>query len=430
MKKIKAGLIGCGTVGHGVLKMLKRNRSYLTRKIGCPVEIKFVCDSSASVRKQAKALGYSVTGNVQRVLNDSDIQIVIELIGGSTVAYQVILGALKNSKHVVTANKAVLAEHWNEIFSLAHEKKCLVYMEASVGAGIPIIQALNEGFAGNRINEIVGILNGTTNFILTKMYQTGMNFQKALKLAQECGFAESNPVMDIDGFDSQQKLAILASIVFGTAVRPELIHCEGINGIDISDLIYGNEFGYVMKLLAIMRQSKDGVELRVHPSFISRFHPLATVEDEYNGIYVIGDAVGETMFYGKGAGQMPAASAVVSDLVYVAQKIHYGIGGRLPYVMLDSHKKIKLKNIADLVTQYYLRFMTVDQTGVLAQISNVLGRHNVSIASVVQKESYNPKRVPIVMVTHDAREKDIMAACKEIDALKIVQAPTRLIRIT
>jgi len=430
MKKIKAGLIGCGTVGQGVLKMLKRNRSYLTSKIGCPVEIKLVCDNSAKVRKQAKALGYSVTDNVQRVLNDTDIQIVIELIGGSTVAHQVILGALKNSKHVVTANKAVLAKHWNEIFSLAQKKNCLVYMEASVGAGIPIIQALNEGFAGNRISEIVGILNGTTNFVLTKMYQTGMNFPKALKLAQECGFAESNPVMDIDGFDSQQKLAILASIVFGTAVKPELIHCEGINRIDISDLIYGNEFGYVMKLLAIMRQSKDGVELRVHPSFISRFHPLATVEDEYNGIYVVGDAVGDTMFYGRGAGQMPAASAVVSDLVYVAQKIHHGIGGRLPYVMLDSHKKIKLKDIKDIITQYYLRFMTVDQSGVLAQISNILGRHNVSIASVVQKESYNPKRVPIVMVTHDAREKDIMAACKEIDALKIVQAPTRLIRIT
>jgi len=432
-RRVNLGIIGFGTVATGVLELLERNSSIIRQKIGTEISVRAICDKEPERLRLARQMGMGnaiLTKDFNRVLSNPDIDIVIELIGGYEPARTIVITSIKRGKHVVTANKALLAKYWAEIFSQAQEQKVLVYFEASVGAGIPVVQALNEGLSANRIKAILGILNGTTNYILTKMSKEGVDLRTALAQAKEGGFAEADPSLDLEGVDTLHKIAILGSIAFGGQVNLEDIYCEGITDIAGEDIRYGkNEFGYVLKLLAILKVTGRGIDVRVHPTFVPQEHLLTLVDDEYNAVYITGDAVGETMFYGKGAGQMPAASAVVSDIIYLSRNVYSNIAGRVPYVLCDPRKKLKILNIEDVETRYYMRFMVVDRPGVLSKISGILGKNRVSIASVFQKESASPREVPIIMVTHKAREGDVRKALREIDELDVVRRKSRFIRI-
>ncbi len=430
-KTINLGLIGLGTVGMGVVKILRDNLSLIEKKVGTKIKVKKICDkrnikSSRKMKIDSKLL----TTDVRDILNDPEIDIVVELIGGEEPARRIILEAMKRGKHIVTANKSLLAKYWDDIFSCAEENKVSVYFEASVAGGVPLVQSLNEGLAANRILSIFGILNGTTNYILTKMTKEGVGFKEALKEAQKKGFAEANPELDIEGIDVAQKIAILSSIAFGSWINPKEIFCEGITSITQEDIKYAREeFGYILKLLAIVKNTDREVEVRVHPTLVPVEHLLASVDDEFNAIYIVGDAVGETMFYGKGAGQMAAASAVVSDIIYLSRNVYNGIAGKFPYVTYQREKKIRLKQIDKTEAKYYIRFSTIDRPGVLAKISGVLGINNVSIASCYQKERAISKEVPIIMITHKAKEGDLRKALQEINKLSVVRAKSKFIRI-
>lgn len=429
-RPVQMGLIGFGKVGTGVLKILRSNEKLIEQKVGTTLKIKRICDKDIHTPRGIKVHPDILTTRPEDIINDPDISIVIELMGGVESARPLVLSAIKNGKHIVTANKALLSQHWDEIFSAASDKNVLVYFEASVGGGIPIIQALNEGLAANKITQILGILNGTTNYILTRMTNEKLNFKEALECARSSGFSEANPKVDVEGEDAVHKLAILASLAFSTQVPLKEIYCEGINRISVEDIqMAKEEFGYIMKLLAIMKVAKEKIELRVHPTLIPESHLLTSVNNENNAIYITGDAVGETMFYGAGAGQMPAASAVVSDIIYLARNISYGIAGSFPHVIYERGKKLNFRPMEEIQTRYYIRFTTVDKPGVLAQISGILGKNNVSIASVYQKEHAVMREVPILMITHQAKEGDLIGALKEIDRLPIARKKSVFIRI-
>jgi homoserine dehydrogenase len=432
-RRVNLGLIGLGTVGTGVMELLQRNDPIIKQKVGTEISVAAICDKDPDrlrLARQMKIGNSILTKDFRQILNNPKIDIVIELIGGYEPARRIVLAAIKRGKHVVTANKALLARNWAEIFSEAQKHRVLIYFEASVGAGIPVIQALNEGLSANKIKAILGILNGTTNYILTKMSKEELDFKSALAQAKKAGFAEADPSMDLEGIDTLHKLAILGSIAFGTQVNLEDVYCEGITHIDQEDMRYGRtEFGYVLKLLAILKATNKGIDVRVHPTFIPEEHLLTSVDEEYNAVYITGDAVGETMFYGKGAGQMPAASAVVSDIIYLSRNVYNNIAGRVPYVLCDPKKMLNLLDINEIETKYYIRFTVVDRPGVLSKISGVLGKNGVSIASVFQKESASSREVPIIMVTHRAKEGDIRKALREIDRLEVVKRKSRFIRI-
>jgi len=432
-RKVNLGLIGFGTVGTGVIELLQRNGPIIKQKVGTEVSVRAICDKDPERLRLARRMKIGngiLTKDFNQILNNPEIDIIVELIGGYEPARRIVLASIKRGKHVVTANKALLAKHWAEIFSKAQKHKVLVYFEASVGAGIPVIQALNEGLSANRIKAILGILNGTTNYILTKMSKEGIDFKSGLAQARKAGFAEADPSIDLEGIDTLHKLAILGSVAFGTQVDLEDVYCEGITDIAQEDVKYGkSEFGYVLKLLAILKVTGRGIDVRVHPTFIPEEHLLTSVDEEYNAVYITGDAVGETMFYGKGAGQMPAASAVVSDIIYLSRNVYNNIAGRVPYVLCDPKKKLNLLSIDEIETKYYIRFTAVDRPGVLSKISGILGKNGVSIASVFQKESASSRGVPIIMVTHRAREGDIKKALREIDGLEVVRRKSRFIRI-
>ncbi len=432
-RRVNLGLIGLGTVGTGVIELLQRNGPIIKQKVGTDVSVRAICDKDPERLRLARRMrtGASIlTKDFNQILNNPEIDIVVELIGGYEPARSIVLASIERGKHVVTANKALLARSWAEIFSEAQKHRVLVYFEASVGAGIPVIQALNEGLSANKIKAILGILNGTTNYILTKMSKEGINFKSALAQAKKAGFAEADPSIDLQGIDTLHKLAILGSIAFGAQINLEDVYCEGITDVTQEDIKYGkNEFRYVLRLLAILKATNKGIDVRVHPTFIPEQHLLTSVDDEYNAIYITGDAVGETMFYGKGAGQMPAASAVVSDIIYLSRNVYNNIAGRVPYVLCDPKKKLSLLDINEIETKYYIRFTAVDRPGVLSKISGILGKNGVSIASVFQKESASSTEVPIIMVTHRAREGNIRKALKEIDGLEIVRRKSRFIRI-
>ena len=432
-RKVNLGLIGLGTVGAGVIELLQRNSLIIRQKVGTEVCIRAVCDKDPDRRKLARRMKIKdsiVTRDPSQILNNPEIDIIVELIGGYEPARKIVLASIKKGKHVVTANKALLARHWAEVFSKAQKHKVLVYFEASVGAGVPVVQALNEGLSANKIRVILGILNGTTNYILTKMSKEELGFNNALAQAKKAGFAEADPSIDLEGIDTVHKLAILGSIAFGAQVRLEDVYCEGITHIAQEDIKYGkSEFGYILKLLAILKVTDGGIDVRVHPTFIPQEHLLTSVNEEYNAVYITGDAVGETMFYGKGAGQMPAASAVVSDVIYLSRNVYNNIAGRVPYVLCDPKKKLNILDINRMETKYYIRFTVVDLPGVLSKISGILGKNGVSIASVFQKEGTSLREVPIIMVTHKAREGAVRKALGEIDRLKIVRKKSRFIRI-
>ena len=430
---VKVGLIGLGTVGGGVIKLLQRNRALIEAKAGAPVELVMACDKAVTPEKAKKmGLRCAFTRNAEEVILHPDIDILIELIGGYEPARTFVLKALHAGKHVVTANKALLAKYWGDVFEHIRMYRRLVYFEASVGGGIPIIQAINEGLAGNRISKITGILNGTTNYVLTRMSQDGLDYQTALKQAQKAGFAEADPTFDVEGIDAAHKIAILASIASGTWVRLTDVVTEGITHVDPRDIAFvRKEFGYVVKLLGIAKLTPTTVEVRVHPALIHETHPFANVQNEYNAISVVGDAVGDVMLYGKGAGSMAAASAVVSDVTYLARQVAAGTAGKLPYVSNEYRKHLKPVSKSDIRSRYYLRFTVSDRPRVLAGISGILGKHDVSISGVYQPEhTFNDgPGATILILTHRSREGAIEQALKEISRKPYLRAKAVLLRI-
>lgn len=429
-RTVRLGLIGAGTVGSGVVKMLRKNAAIIEQKVGARVELTRLCDRDTKRLSALRSSSLKTTSDYHDLLNDPEIDIVIELIGGYEPARTIVLSALRQGKHIVTANKALLAKYWDEVFTTANKQKLLVYFEASVGGGIPVIQALNEGLAGNHIEKIMGILNGTTNYILTKMSQEGMDFKTALAAAQKAGFAEADPTFDVQGIDAAHKLSILASLASGGWVKLENISCEGIADLDINDIRFLlDKLGYAIKLLGIVKNHSGRWEARVHPTLIPKSHPFSTVRDEYNAIFIHGDAVGDVMFYGKGAGQMAAASAVVSDIIFLSRHVANGTAGKIPYVSYNHPASPKIMPMKDIQTQYYLRFLTSDKPGVLATIAGILGENDVSIASVHQEEKSNGKGIPILIITHTAQEGSVRKSLSQIDKLPIIKSKTVALRI-
>ncbi|MFQ5585995.1 MAG: homoserine dehydrogenase [Thermodesulfobacteriota bacterium] len=431
MKRINVGLIGFGTIGSGVVKLLEESREVISERVGAEVVLKRIADKDITSRRAVDVDPSLLTENATEVIDDPDISIVIELVGGIDVAKSFLLGAVDKGKSVVTANKAMLSTCGAEIFERVVEKGVDIGFEASVGGGIPVIKALKEGLAGNRIESIYGIINGTANYILSTMTHEGRPFDEILKEAQESGYAEADPTYDIEGIDTAHKLAILVNLAYGTSVALDDIYTEGISGITPLDIQFAREFGYRIKLLAIAKERDGKVEMRVHPTMISDDHPLATVEGVYNAVHLVGSAVGSVILYGKGAGMMPTASAVVGDVIDICRNMGMGVTGRVaPLSYLQENlKPIELKRIDELDVPYYLRFSAIDRPGVLSKIAGILGGCNISIASVIQKGRKVGDAVPVVIKTHHAKEWELMSALTEIDGMEVITDKTQFIRI-
>jgi homoserine dehydrogenase len=431
MKEIGVGLLGFGTIGAGVVKLMGSNASLIEEKLGARLRLRKVADLDITADRGVAVEPGVLTTNADEVLSNPKISIVIELIGGYKTAKEFILKAIENGKHIVTANKALLAVHGEEIYAAAARKGVEVRYEAAVGGGIPVLSAIKGNMAANHFGTVLGILNGTCNYILTKMTQDGADFSAVLKKAQELGYAEADPTFDIEGVDTAHKLAILVSLCFGTRVVFDHIYTEGISSISACDINFANDFGFKIKLLAIGKLDGDRVEARVHPTMIPRNYPLADVDGVFNAIRLTGDFVDTVMFYGRGAGMDPTASAIVGDVMAIARNLKAGIGRRsAPLGYLDSNlKDLEIKPIDEITSKYYLRFSAVDQPGVLASIAGVLGRNNISIESMVQNARMEGETVPIVIMTHAAREGDVRRALEEIDSLDAIQEKSKLIRI-
>lgn len=431
MRKIGVGLIGWGTVGCGVIRVLSENADAIERRLGVGLELRRVADLELERERPVSVPREKLTNRADDILEDPEIDIVIELIGGLGAAKAVIRKALEHGKYVVTANKALLAHDGNELFDLARRQGRAIGFEASVGGGIPLIKSLREGLAANRVKTIFGILNGTANYILTRMTDDRLSFAEALRGAQELGYAEADPTLDIEGIDTAHKLAIASAIAFGTKVEFDRVHVEGISNIDPLDIQYAEEFGYQLKLLAIAREIDGRLDMRVHPTLIPKNHVLASVKGAYNAVHIEGNAVGDIMLYGMGAGMMPTGSAVAGDLVDIARDILGSTPGRIPALAFlpDRLQEIAFKPISDVSTSYYFRFSALDRPGVLSKISGILGKNHISIAAVIQKGRHAQESVPLVMITHEAVESNVRSALNEIDNLDVVVAPTSLIRI-
>jgi len=431
MKKISIGLIGLGNIGTGVVKLLQQNEKLIEQKLGAKLVLKKIADINITSPRGIKISKSILTTNAREILNDPEISIVIELMGGYEPARTFVLEAVKNGKHVVTANKAMLATYGNEIFPAAQKKSVDIGFEASVGGTIPIIKTLKESLVANKINSIIGIMNGTCNFILTKMTDEAKSFDVVLKEAQQLGFAEADPTFDIEGIDTSHKMAIVLSLAYGKKVNLKDIYLEGITKISGEDIAFAKELGYRIKLLAIGRLRGDAVEARIHPTMISSGHLLANVNRNYNAFHLVGDASGPVFLFGQGAGMMPTASAVFSDILDSARNVMKGIAGRVPLRSINETgmKDIKLIPMDNIETKYYFRFSVLDRPGVLSKISGILGEHNISLASVIQKAQEEAGPVPIVMTTYKAKEKDVRQALKKIDKLEVVRDKTVLIRI-
>jgi len=431
MPQINLGILGLGTVGCGVVKLIQEHADLLSKKIGASLCIKKIADLNLESPRGIKLDRSLLTTDGNEVVEDKEIQIVVELIGGIEAARDFSLKALRNGKHLVTANKALLALHGQEIYWAAAQNKVNLGFEASVCGGIPILRSLREGLVANRIQLMMGIINGTANYILTQMSEEGRDFASALAEAQEKGYAEADPTFDVEGYDSAHKLQILSSIAYGGYVDFDRIYVEGISSISPLDIKYAREFGYKIKLLAIAKESKGRLEVRVHPTLIPEHYILASVGGVFNAVYMKGDAVGPLLFYGQGAGQMPTASAVVSDIVEIAQDILSGRPSRSNSLPLRKAEEagIQIMDISEARSRYYLRVSALDKPGVLSRVSGILGDHHISIASVIQKERHAESSVPVVMMTHEAREGDARGALKEIDQLEVITAETICIRV-
>ncbi len=432
MKPINVGLLGIGTVGGGTFTVLRRNREEIARRAGCAITMKMVADKD---RDRAKALAGDqaiVTDDANEVVNHPDVDIVVELIGGTTVAKELILKAIAAGKHVVTANKALLAQHGNEIFAAAQKRDVMVAFEGAVGGGIPIIKSLREGLTANRIEWIAGIINGTSNFILSEMRDKGASFNDVLEKAQRLGYAEADPTFDIEGVDAAHKLTIMAAIGFGIPMQFKAVYIEGISRLTREDIRYAEELGYRIKLLGIAKRKPRGIELRVHPTLIPARQLIANVEGVMNAILVMGDAVGPTMYYGAGAGAEPTASAVVADLVDVARMLTADPGHRVPHLAFqpDQLSDVAILPIGEVETSYYLRLRVLDRPGVLADITRILADLGISIDAMVQKEPHaGEEQVDIIMLTHQSVEKRVDAAIAKIEALPVVASKVTRIRL-
>jgi len=428
MEKINVGLIGFGNVGSGVVRILREKRSLLAQKLGVEIEVKKICDKDILSRRSVSVDRDILTSHAEDIINDPQIDIVVELMGGIHPAKEYIIAALKKGKNVVTANKALLAEEGRELFATAKDRGKCIYFEASVGAGIPVIKSLREGLVANKFYSIFGIVNGTSNYILSQMAAANCSFSAALAEAKKKGFAEKDPSLDIEGMDSAHKLVLLAYLGFGRLVGLKDIFIEGISHISIADITYANEMGFAIKLLAIVKKEGYELDVRVHPTLINKSHLLASVDGVFNAIYVSCDLAGNLLFYGPGAGQTSAASAVVADLADLTKDIRAGLFRPALNIAADISIK-KLRKIDDVESRYYIRFMAKDEPGVLAKVSGILAKHRISIASVTQKERCKAQVVPIVMVIHEAKEKDLRVALAAIDHLGAIKEKSVAIRM-
>lgn len=431
MKPLRIALLGCGTVGKGVIKLLRRDRAMLANKLGAPLELVGVADRSL---RPDRALGLGaklITRDAGALVVRQDVDIVVELFGGYEPARSFILKALRAGKDVVTANKALLAERGEEIFRAADKAGLAVGFEASVGGGVPIIRTLRDGLVGDRHRSVYGIVNGTCNSILTRMSEHGSDFADALAEAQRRGLAEANPALDIDGHDSAHKLCLLVTLAFGVMLTPRQVHTEGISHVTQADILYARELGYAIKLLAIAKHDDGAIEARVHPTMIPRRHLMASVGDAFNAIYIQSEALGSTMYFGLGAGQMPTATAVIADILDIARRRAAGPAVRgyplgWPVALLQ---RASVKPMSDVICEYYLRFAARDKPGVLGAIASVLGRNGISIASVIQQGRGVETMVPVIMRTHEARERNLRHALAEICRRRIVEITPTFIRI-
>jgi homoserine dehydrogenase len=428
MKKINIGIIGFGNVGSGVVKILRDRKKLLSEKTGSEIKIKKICDKDILSKRNVMVDKNLLTRDAKLIIDDPQIDIVVELMGGIHPAKEYIAEALKKGKNVVTANKALLAEEGKELFVQAQDLGKNIYFEASVGAGIPIIKSLREGLVANKFNSIFGIVNGTSNFILSQMSKNNCTFNDALREAKIKGFAEKDPSLDIEGRDSAHKLMLLTYLCFGKLVNLNDVYTEGISYISLSDINYAKELGFQIKLLAISKREADSLEVRVHPTLIPDTHLLAQVSGVFNAIYVSSDLAGNLLFYGPGAGQFSAASAVVSDLLDLTQDIKAGLFRPTLNIIADKSIK-KLRKADEFESRYYIRFMALDKPGVLAKISGVLAKFGISIASVTQKERRKAHFVPIVMILHEAKEKNLRSALEIIDHLNLIKEKSAAIRI-
>jgi len=430
MKAINVGLLGIGTVGGGTYSVLRRNGEEIARRAGRPIRISVVADRNPGRAQELTGGACRVTDNAFAVVRDPEVDIVVELIGGCDVARELVLQAIDNGKHVVTANKALLAKHGNEIFAAARDKGVMVAFEAAVAGGIPIIKALREGLTANRIEWIAGIINGTTNFILSEMRDKGLSFAAVLAEAQRLGYAEADPTFDVEGVDAAHKLSIMSAIAFGNAMNFDKAHIEGISRLDAADIRYAEQLGYRIKLLGITKRTTEGVELRVHPTLIPSRRLIANVEGAMNAVLVKGDAVGATLYYGKGAGAEPTASAVIADLVDVTRMHTADPEHRVPHLAFqpDAMVDLAILPISAVVSSYYLRLRVEDRPGVLADVTRILADNGISIVAMIQREpDEGEEQTDIIMLTHKTRERDVDTAIAGIESLAAVRG--RIIRL-
>jgi homoserine dehydrogenase len=432
MKPINVGLLGIGTVGGGTFTVLQRNAEEITRRAGRPIRITVVADKNVELAKKVTGGACRLTDDAFSVVSDPEVDIVVELIGGCGVAKELVLKAIANGKHVVTANKALLATHGNEIFAAAQKQGVMVAFEAAVAGGIPIIKAVREGLSANRIQWIAGIINGTTNFILSEMRDKGLSFDTVLKEAQRLGYAESDPTFDIEGVDAAHKITILSSLAFGIPMQFDKAYIEGISKLNAIDIKYAEQLGYRIKLLGITKHTPEGIELRVHPTLIPSKRLIANVEGAMNAVLVQGDAVGATLYYGKGAGAEPTASAVIADLVDVTRMHTADPENRVPHLAFQPDQLSDLPILAmdKVITSYYLRLRVQDKPGVLADITRILADEQISIDAVIQKEpGEGEDQTDLILLTHQTREKRINAAIAKMEGLPVVAGKVTRLRL-
>ncbi len=432
MKPIKVGLLGIGTVGAGTFNVLQRNQEEIMRRAGRAIQITMVADLNVERAKELTGSACEVVSDANLVVGNPDIDIVIELIGGYGIAKELVLKAIANGKHVVTANKALLATHGNELFKAAQDKGVMIAFEAAVAGGIPIIKALREGLTANRIQWIAGIINGTTNFILSEMRDKGLDFATVLKEAQRLGYAEADPTFDIEGVDAAHKATIMSAIAFGIPVQFDKAHVEGITKLQATDIRYAEQLGYRIKLLGITKRTDKGIELRVHPTLIPAKRLIANVEGAMNAVLVQGDAVGATLYYGKGAGSEPTASAVIADLVDITRLATADPEHRVPHLAFQPNAMADtpILPMSEITTSYYLRMHVADQPGVLADVTRILADSTISIDAMLQKEPADGEtQTDIIMLTHQTQEKFVEAAIAKIEALSTVMGQVTKIRL-
>ena len=430
MGQCVVGLVGAGTIGGGVVKLLQQQKRFFSAGLGLAIVLKRVVDTNRSVFSQLPLEGVLCSDTASDILDDPDIRVVVELAGGTTFARTLVMQALERGKHVVTANKALIAEYGPELFEAAARAGVSLYFEAAVGGGMPVIKTIRESLVGNEIESVKTIINGTCNYILTRMEQEQLPFATVLKQAQEAGFAEADPTLDIGGGDTGHKVAIMASLLFGGYVSYEDIPIEGITSITDRDIACAAEMGYRIKLLGIIGSlTPNGIDVRVHPAMLHTSHILASVMREFNAVQLSGDAVGEILLYGRGAGELPTASAVISDIVDVARNCCAATPVRIPMDYYARSRRIRVRSLDCLSTRCYLRFTVSDRPGVLAPLATALGEKGISIASVLQHEGENRDGVAVIILTHPSTEKQLREAIERIDAMDFVRAPTQIIRI-